>query len=190
MAKPDHPPILDRRYVPKGSVIIREGDDGASAYLVQSGRVRVFSEADSGKKVELSIMGPGQIFGEMALIFDSPRTASVEAVEDCNLITITRMTLQDKLARSDPTIQAIVKMLVGRITDANNAMMNRKDCIEDLKEIARIVYQNVHYALPDDETKHSFKASVLPKLDFFLNSLSDFSEHLAQATAPQEEDKT
>lgn len=117
--------ILERRFVPAGTMVIRQGDRGNSAYLIQSGSVRIFTE-NEGKRIEFARLEMGQIFGEMALIFDDPRTASVEALEDCNLIVITRQTFKQKLDRSDPTIRAIVVMLTQRIVTANNAMIAKK----------------------------------------------------------------
>ncbi len=110
--------ILERRYVPKGTVVIKEGEEAYAAFLIQSGSVRVFQERN-GKKVELAILGMGEICGEMALINDKPRGASVETAEDCNLVVITRSAFEDKLKNTDTTIQAIVKMLIKRVESAN-----------------------------------------------------------------------
>ena len=64
--------ILERRFVPEGTLVMRQGEEGYSAYLIQSGSVGIYSEQD-GRKVELARLQAGQIFGEMALIFDEPR---------------------------------------------------------------------------------------------------------------------
>ncbi|HRQ60205.1 MAG TPA: cyclic nucleotide-binding domain-containing protein, partial [Alphaproteobacteria bacterium] len=123
--------ILERRFVPQGTLVMRQGDPGNSAYLIQSGSVSVFTEHE-GKTIELAKLELGQIFGEMALIFDDPRTASVKAMEDCNLIVITRQSFKQKLDRSDPTIRAIVVMLTQRIVTANNALLAKKSNLTDL----------------------------------------------------------
>lgn len=114
--------ILERRYVPKGKIIIKEGDVGYSAFLIQSGSVRVYSELGD-KVTELAELGVGEICGEMALIDEDARSASVQALEDCNLIMITRSAFDEKLRNSDATIQAIVKMLIKRIKMANNGIV-------------------------------------------------------------------
>lgn len=110
--------ILERKYVAKGSMIIKEGDDAYSAYLIQSGSVRVFTKRNT-QDHELAQLGVGDICGEMALIGDNYRSANVQALEDCNLIVITRTAFEDKLRNSDPTIQAIVKMLISRMIASN-----------------------------------------------------------------------
>ena len=164
--------VLERRFVPEGSLIMRKGDAGNCAYLIQSGKVSVFSE-HKGKKVELATLELGEIFGELALIFDEPRTASVMAVEDCNLIVLTREVLQKKIERSDPTIKSIVGMLTKRIVSANNSMINQNKDVSDLAETARIIYQNVFGSLKKGQ-QDAFQAEVLPKLEAFLESVKKF----------------
>ncbi len=115
--------ILERRFIPKGSVFIKQGDDAYSAYLIQSGRVSVYSYKN-GKTHELAQLGVGQICGEMALMNEATRTASVRAIEDCNLIVITKTAFEEKLKNSDPTIRAIVEMLIDRVHDLNNKILD------------------------------------------------------------------
>lgn len=167
--------ILERRYVPAGTRIVRQGEEGTSAYLIQSGKVRVYTE-QNGKEVELAILDMGQIFGEMALIFDEPRTATVKAVEDCNLIIITRQTLKQKLGKTDPTVRAIVEMLTRRVITGNNSFLKRQDKIEDLTETANMIYQNILAGLPSEQ-KGPFESEILPKLNGFLESLRSFQKN-------------
>lgn len=170
--------ILERRYVPAGTIVIRQDEKGNCAYLVQSGSVSVYTETE-GKTVELARLATGQIFGEMALIFDEPRTASVKAVEDCNLIVLTRDTLKQKLDKSDPTIKALVTMLMQRIVSSNNTVMNKKGSLEDLNETARIIYQNVSQGLKTNQ-RRTFENAVLPKLEEFLNAVRAFRDRYSE----------
>lgn len=110
--------ILERRFVPEGTLVMRQGDPGNCAYLIQSGSVVVYAEGDE-KRTQLAKLGPGEIFGEMALVFDETRSASVKAAEDTNLIVLTREAFRQKLNKTDPTIKAIVGMLIKRVTAAN-----------------------------------------------------------------------
>lgn len=170
--------ILERRFVPAGSVIMREGEQGSSAFLIQSGEVKVTAEKD-GKKVELSRLGIGQIFGEMALVFDEPRSASVEALEDCNLIVITRQTLNQKLEKSDPTVRAIVPMLMKRIVSANNAMLNKQGSVEGLVETVTTIYENLYNSVGSAQKK-TLQNAILPKMDEFLDAVRAFDEKYKQ----------
>ncbi|MGN7502261.1 MAG: cyclic nucleotide-binding domain-containing protein [Alphaproteobacteria bacterium] len=168
--------ILERRYVPCGDIILHEGERGNNAYLVQSGEVEVYSMAGE-REIILGKMGPGQIFGEMALVFDKPRTASVRATEHCNLIVITRNVFNDKLRRSDTTIRAIINMLTKRIIETNNALLNKNDGLDDLQETVLNVYNNVVETLPKTE-RREFRNAVLPELNNFLDAVARFSREL------------
>ncbi len=179
--------ILERRFVPEGTLVLEEGEDGTCAFLIQSGSVSVFTEHE-GKKIELAQLGLGQIFGELALIFDEPRSASVMALEDCNLIVITRSTLEYKMSRSDPTVQSIVQMLTQRIISTNNSLLREKSDIEDLIDTSRIIYQNILKSLPRSE-QEGFQAAVLPKMDAFLEELRGFKSLIKSEESSEEDSK-
>ncbi len=172
------PIILERRFVPAGTLIMKQGEAGNSAYLIQSGSVEV-TTAHEEKKIVLAKLEMGQIFGEMALIFDEPRVASVTALEDCNLIVITRQSFKQKLEKSDPTIRAIVQMFSQRMISANNAVINKKCDIADLVDTTRVIYQNVFSTLPRTQQR-TFQNAVLPKLEDFMNAVKSFEDRFKE----------
>lgn len=177
IASPDGP-ILERRHVPKGTKIIHEGETGDSAFLVQSGLVRVHV-LHGDQQVELARLGAGQIFGEMALVFDEKRSATVEAVEDSTLIVITRHVLGEKLQKTDPTIRAIVPMLMKRIIQSNNAVLSRHADIRTMLDVVRNIYDVIHSSLPRVQ-QQTFQNAVLPKLDGFLEAVRVFEEKYSE----------
>ncbi len=164
--------IFERRFVPKGAIVVRSGESGNSAFLIQSGVVRVYAEHED-RQVELARLGAGQIFGEMALAFDEKRTATVEAVEDSNLIVITRPMLEEKLRKSDPTVRAIVPMLMKRIVQNNNVLISHHADLQMLADVAMNIYNSILGTLPQTD-QPSFKSDVLPKLDEFLAAVRSF----------------
>lgn len=170
--------VLERRFVAKGAVIIKEGETGNSAFLVQSGSVKVFVDYE-GRQIELARLGPGQIFGEMALVFDEKRSATVETVEDTNLIVITRQTLEEKLRKSDPTIRAIVPMLMKRIVQTNNALLSRHADVKTLLDVVRNIYDIILTSLPRTQ-QQSFQNGVLPKLNQFLEAVRAFEDRYTE----------
>ena len=123
----------------------------------------------------------------MALVFDDPRTASVKAIADSNLIIITRDAMQRKLMRTDPTIKAIVRMLTKRMVTANNAVIQKKTDTADLIETTRMIYENVLSGLPRSQQR-TFQNSVLPKLDDFMDSLRAFNDRF-EKDAPKADEK-
>ncbi len=166
--------IHNRHFVPKGDPVVRQGEKGNEAYLIQSGKVRVYAE-HNGKKKELAVLGAGEIFGEMALIVDQPRSASVEALENCNLIVITRPMIIEKLAKTDPTIRALMPMLMNRIKEANNAALNRKNNFADLINAVNDIYASIHDGL-EAKQKVTMEKAVLPRLEAFTKALADFEK--------------
>lgn len=73
-----------------GSVVFREGDPGDCLYGILSGQVRIFNIGTERREILLNILQPGNLFGEVALIDDRPRTASASAATDCELLTMHR----------------------------------------------------------------------------------------------------
>jgi CRP/FNR family transcriptional regulator, cyclic AMP receptor protein len=101
------PPDLDRvaeisreRSYPRNSVILFEDDPGDALYVIAQGQVKVVLIGEDGREVILSVMGPGEFFGEMALIDDEPRSAHVIAMEDSGLLVIRREDFQDLLKQT------------------------------------------------------------------------------------------
>jgi serine/threonine-protein kinase len=84
---------LPRRIAAAGEVVLREGERGDCAYLIIEGRCRVTQSSPQGE-LELRQMGPGEIFGELALLLDAPRSATVSALTDTTLLVIDRVELQ------------------------------------------------------------------------------------------------
>jgi len=73
-----------------GQMVFRSGDPGDCVYSVLSGALRVFIEMDSGSIVELGQLGPGDSFGEVALLDGGPRSATVQALTPCQLFSLSR----------------------------------------------------------------------------------------------------
>lgn len=69
------------RTYPKNSIIITEGDEGDSLYVIQSGKVKIFLMNNEGKEVTLNYHGQNEYFGEVAMLDDQPRSASVITLE-------------------------------------------------------------------------------------------------------------
>lgn len=74
----------------KGDLIIREGDEGDALYIIKSGQVRVAKFDGHGVMRDLAILDKGEHFGELALVDNSPRSASAYAYTDCELLRIPR----------------------------------------------------------------------------------------------------
>jgi len=107
--------ILNRRSVKAGAFIFRQGDTGHHAYVVQSGRVAIEKTGKDGGTVKLGSLQTGAIFGEMALVDNSPRMAAARAEEPTVLITIPKEVVQKKLQRADPVVRMLILMMIRMI---------------------------------------------------------------------------
>ena len=108
--------ILDRKAYGTGDVIFKEGEEGRCAYLVQTGNVEIYKRGYGGETV-LGTIGPGGIFGEMALIDGSPRMAGARAGEHTVVVVVGRSQFEEKLRKTDPFVRALLNILVRNVRD-------------------------------------------------------------------------
>jgi len=101
-----------------GETLFREGEDGDRAYVVRSGRLEISRRVGSADVV-IAVDGPGTIVGEMALIDDNPRSATVRALDDTELAVIPKEAFQFHLARTDPVIRTLLERFVTIIRSIN-----------------------------------------------------------------------
>lgn len=97
-----------------GAVLFREGDPSDRAYLLERGEVEVSVERD-GRRHVLCRKGPGELFGEMALVDGGRRCATVTAVTACELVPITRERLLARLDQADPVLRLCLALLTNRL---------------------------------------------------------------------------
>ncbi|ADE10528.1 EAL domain-containing protein [Sideroxydans lithotrophicus] len=100
---------LHREIYPAGEIIFREGDSGDSAYLIEEGSVEV-----SVSSTQQSCIGRGELFGEIALIDQQPRTATVRALESTVLIPIPRQLVKELLEKTDPVVRHLLLTILER----------------------------------------------------------------------------
>lgn len=105
---------LDRRQFEAGTVILKEGDHGDEAYVIEAGRVEVFV-SPGGNKVVIGFLGPGSVLGEMALIDSAPRMATAIAREKVIARIIPRAVIERELKKSDTFVRAMLVTLVQNV---------------------------------------------------------------------------
>ena len=86
-----------------GETILEEGDIADRFYVIAGGEVAVTRRAPEGEDVQLATLGPGQFFGEVGLLAETRRTATVRAMDDVELLSLEWRTFQSALMESDPT---------------------------------------------------------------------------------------
>jgi serine/threonine protein kinase len=95
-----------RRRIAAGELIVREGERGERAYIVESGECEVF-RTDAGAEQVIRRIGPGEVIGELALFTAGPRTASIRALTGMSLLEVTREALEQELPQGSWTRQII-----------------------------------------------------------------------------------
>ncbi len=111
--------VANHRKVTRGTVIVRAGDATDSLYILINGSARVLNSDEEGREVILSILGPGDFFGEMGLIDGSPRSADVVAAEACEMLVISKADFKRCLQENFEVALNIMKRLVERLRDAD-----------------------------------------------------------------------
>ena len=100
--KTERVPGVRREYFEPGQVIFREGDHGEWLYVVREGEVEVLKGDAAGQETPVRRLGPGECFGEIALVSDRPRSATVRAVSATNVLAVDREAFQALFATLPP----------------------------------------------------------------------------------------
>jgi CRP/FNR family cyclic AMP-dependent transcriptional regulator len=98
----------------KNAIIVSEGDETDSLYIVLAGRAKVFVADENGREVQLNQIGPGEYFGEVTLD-GGPRSASVMALEECRCAVVKRAELSAFLERNPEFARHLVRKLAHRV---------------------------------------------------------------------------
>jgi CRP/FNR family transcriptional regulator, cyclic AMP receptor protein len=112
---------MPRRFDP-GEVVFKEGDEGSTCYIVRSGRARAIREHPDGRSITLAHFGPGDIFGEMAMLDGERRSATVETTEGTEAIAILSTDMH-RLLHEYPDISVkLIAALGQRLRDTNERL--------------------------------------------------------------------
>jgi CRP/FNR family transcriptional regulator, cyclic AMP receptor protein len=112
--------LTARRRFPKDTVVFFENEEGDSFFMILEGRIKVTILGDDGREVILSMLGPGDFFGEMALLDNEPRSATAIAVEETELLSLHRSDFQTVLTDNRSITTALIKILTARLRRANH----------------------------------------------------------------------
>ncbi|GAB6053757.1 Crp/Fnr family transcriptional regulator [Magnetospira thiophila] len=117
--------VFERKVVFDNDFVFKEGDRGDRAYIVQEGKICIFKALgdknvnEDGEEEDVDSLigeiGPGGVFGEMALVDDAPRMASARSEGTTTLVVIPRRTFVEKLSKADPFIKTLMTIFVRTI---------------------------------------------------------------------------
>ena len=107
--------LLQRRRYAAGEVIFHEGDAGTALYIIENGEVKIVLGSAEGKEVVLGLLGPGDFFGELALLDGEPRSANAVARDACSLLLIRREDFLQFLVDEPRVAVNLLAVLSGRL---------------------------------------------------------------------------
>lgn len=116
---------LNQKQLWAGEVIFNHGEGGATMYIVQSGKVELFIKDRNNEKVVLGIVEPGELFGELSLLDNQPRSASARVLEDTLLLEVDRHDLEMLFSKHQDAAFNIMAMLGRRIREADILVSER-----------------------------------------------------------------
>jgi len=114
---------LVRRNYSGGQTLFHMGDEGGNMYIIHRGRVKVTIPSSRGEEVILTILGPGEIIGELSFIDGKPRSATVQTIEDTEVYTLRRKDFLNLMRDRFEVVQHVLEILAQRLrsTDAQLA---------------------------------------------------------------------
>ena len=107
------------RSFPAGTRVFHEGDRSDACYIVREGSFRVTREHSDGRAITLATLGPGEVFGELAMLDGDLRSASAEALTDGELLALPATDVKGLLTRHPEIALKLVAALVRRLREAN-----------------------------------------------------------------------
>ncbi len=106
---------IDRRSFRKGTLLFRRGETGDALYIIIRGQIRIFASTRKGNEITLALLGPGEFFGEMALLDRQTRSANAETTEDTELHILQRDNFFSFLMHKESALRALLHALSRRL---------------------------------------------------------------------------
>ena len=113
---------MDTVKIAKGSILFKEGDDGEHLYVIVDGKLKLGTSSGDGRENLLSILGPGEMFGELSLFDPGPRTSTATAVTDAKLLSLSHEKVIPWLKQNPEVSLQLLTRLSQRLRRTNEAV--------------------------------------------------------------------
>ena len=140
---------VSRRYE-AGEVVFREGDGGDTCYIVRSGLARAVRQHSDGRSITLAHFGAGDIFGELAMFDEEPRSATVDVIDEVEVVAIPGRDMQ-RLMREHPEIAVKLNAALAQRLRATNERLARQSFQTVQSRVAAVLAQMVVTARSGNE---------------------------------------
>lgn len=132
-----------------GEVIIERGDPPEAVFAVATGKLKVVAPRNAGRDATLHILGPGDVFGEVALFQDDGRTARVTAIEESVILVVDRRDFMDLLSRSSELSKRLLSLMATRLKNTI-AHFDATTSLDVPQRLARkLLLLAEHFGVPD-----------------------------------------
>ena len=113
--------MVSIKHLKKGEVLVKEGESSSAMYWVQSGTLRLYKKKGQGY-IELGVVHSGEVVGEMSFLDNQPRSASVEALQPCDVVEIPRGKFEEFINAQPSWMKSLIQTLVKRLRSTNNRL--------------------------------------------------------------------
>lgn len=131
--------VMERRSVRKGQMVLKANEPGCFMMFVVSGRLRVLLSNRSGRELALELLGPGQCFGELALLTGEPRSADIEACEESSIIVLSSEAFEKHVLGDSRLLRTLLRELAQRLRKAT-LRMGDLALLDVYTRLARVLY--------------------------------------------------
>lgn len=127
--------IIHNRHYRKNEIVFYEGEPGVGMYIIETGMIGIYKESTNETKEELAVLRSGEFFGEMALLDESPRSATAIAIENSHVIGLFRPDLFELIGRKprlgNKILLKLAQMIAERLRLSNHELQEVKQQIEN-----------------------------------------------------------
>ncbi|MBU2621608.1 MAG: anion permease [Proteobacteria bacterium] len=172
--------LMEKSNFPAGSILFKQGDESDGMYVIQSGKVEIYTQTGGNITNVLALLQDGECFGEMALLTGEPRTASARAFTDLTLFKIGTELFQHKILSEKNTISyTLSRLLCQRLAQTNTALQATKS--SQLQIVNALIE---HFPALFRKALLSAALMPVPSLDFLIEyyGIPDFASKIASYT--------
>ena len=130
----------------RNTIVISQGDDTRSLYIVLHGRLKVLASDEEGNQTIFSFLGAGDFFGELSLLDDAPRSASVITVEDTQVLHLSHQYFNEFIKNHPEVCSLIFKALTTRIREMDNTICDLTS-LDVYGRLVQVLYKEAHETL-------------------------------------------
>ena len=129
---------IEQSYPPK-SIVFKEGDKGDALYIVKSGKINILKRNSAGIDSVLVTLGKGALIGDMAIIDEQPRSATIATVQETNFLIITKEDFRDLLGKIPEISFQILKLTTERLRVTNTHLKELEVSTKQMEDVIRVI---------------------------------------------------